>query len=151
MKKFFNDVISILSILCLLFFCSLAIPSRPQTQVPKHINENKVDLSTNQDSAIRFCRKYIQTFNISKNRLKRQLLFEEFSPEIADWAIEYVELTDDVDWKEEALQGAYKYVTNVHWTPVQLHNQLLSDMEGYTEEEARYAVTCIFGEGNSDN
>lgn len=80
---------------------------------------------------------YLQFQAFSKLGLIDQLLFEDYSKEDAEYAVNIL----DVDWKEQAVKKAESYLETMAFSQKGLLEQL--QYEKFTDEEAEYGVSNI--------
>ena len=95
-----------------------------------------------QKSALECALIYLDCIYFSRSGLYYQLLFEQYSPEDAAWAIEQL---DSVDWFDQAAGSAEEIVEFFpDISPLDLGQSLLNS--GFTAEEARYGSAVALGE-----
>ena len=85
---------------------------------------------------------YLDALYFSRSELYDQLLYEQYSPEEAAWAIGQL---DYIDWFDQAAgfaEGQMKY--SPEYSQLGLADLLLSC--GFTAEEAKYGAAVAFGE-----
>ena len=85
---------------------------------------------------------YLDVLYFSREGLYYQLLYEEYTPEEAAWAIGQL---DSVDWYDQAAGSAgemVEYFPDI--SPLDLGQTLLNS--GFTADEARYGSAAAFGE-----
>ncbi|MCV3166198.1 Ltp family lipoprotein, partial [Enterococcus faecium] len=70
----------------------------------------------------------------SKDGLYDQLVYEKYTPEQAQYAIDNI----NADWNENALQAAKDYLDYSAFSKDGLYDQLV--YEKYTPEQAQYAI-----------
>ena len=86
-------------------------------------------------AAIEAAISYVYCCDMSPIKLYDQLIFEGFSEEDSEFAVNHI----DTDFDEECYNAAYSYVVNIGGFSKQgLINQLV--FEGFTEEQAKKAV-----------
>lgn len=85
-------------------------------------------------NALKTAEDYLDYSGFSKSGLYDQLIFEEYPPEAAQFAIDNI----STDWNENALRTAKAYLEFSSFSDQGLYDQLL--FEGYTAEQAQYAV-----------
>lgn len=114
--------------------------SDPEAKVEQIKADKKIpdDATADQKAAIKKAESYLQTLHFSKEGLKKQLTseFDKFSPEDADYAIEFLQ----PDWNEQAVKAAKSYLETGHFSEIGLKNQLTSEFDQFTEEEAAYGI-----------
>lgn len=78
---------------------------------------------------------------MSKQGMYNRLISEPnpFSPEAAQYAVDNVK----ADWNANALEKAKSYQKTMSMSPEAIRSQLTSSFEGFTEEEADYAVSHL--------
>lgn len=89
-------------------------------------------------NALQSAEDYLEYTAFSKEGLKDQLKYENFSDDAISYAIENV----TADWKENAVRAAKDYLKFSPMSKDELYEQLI--YEKYTEEEARYAVEVVY-------
>ena len=72
----------------------------------------------------------------SKQGLYDQLIFEQHSPEAAQYAVD----TIDADWNQQALKSARFYRESMAMSHGAIYDQLTSEAEGYSASEAQFAI-----------
>lgn len=77
---------------------------------------------------------YLDYDSFSKQGLYDQLIYEKYSADAAQYAIDNVE----ANWNENALQTAQDYLDFSSFSDQGLYDQLIHDK--YTTEEAQYAI-----------
>lgn len=93
-------------------------------------------------SALRSAQSYSDMMHMSKAALFDQLTSEyadKFSPEAAQYAVDNIE----ADWNANALEKAKSYQDTMDMSPEGIRNQLTSEIEGFTQEEADYAIAHL--------
>lgn len=109
-------------------------PSKKETEAD---DESRDDVSQEYKNALKSAQNYLDMSGFSKKSLEKQLEFEGFSEDSANYALDSV----NVDWNEQALRSARVYYENMSMSKEEIFTQLSSDDgEGYTREQARYAV-----------
>lgn len=97
------------------------------------------DVSIEYENALTQAKMYNQNLSLSKDGLFRQLTSEyggQFSEDAANYAIEHL----DADYKQAALEKAKSYQGGLSMSKDAIYDQLVSDAEGFTKEEAQYAI-----------
>lgn len=89
-------------------------------------------------NAVRSANQYLNYTSFSRQGLVDQLLFENFSPDAAQYAVDNV----DVDWNEQAAKKAQEYLDYTSFSRQGLVDQLL--FEGFTAEQAEYGVSQAY-------
>ncbi|EAG2337948.1 hypothetical protein B1O56_15675, partial [Listeria monocytogenes] len=83
--------------------------SSAQQEEPANNEQHTPQLSRKQRNALNRAERYLSSSAFSQSRLKRQLLYEDFSESAADFAV----ATVDADWNEQALKKALRYSQNL--------------------------------------
>lgn len=104
---------------------------------PKN-TEKEEELPVEYAKALSSAKKYLKVSSFSKNKLKNQLLYEKFSEEAANYAVDNI----TADWHENAIKSAEKYLKLSDFSKERLYDQLIHDE--YTEDEAKEAVEKVF-------
>lgn len=111
-----------------------------RTKEEDNTEDNKEDdVSIEYENALTQAKMYNQNLSLSKDGLFRQLTSEyggQFSEDAANYAIEHL----DADYKAAALEKAKSYQSGLSMSKNAIYDQLVSDAEGFTEEEAEYAI-----------
>ncbi|MGI6020188.1 MAG: Ltp family lipoprotein [Lachnospiraceae bacterium] len=104
-------------------------------------------LSTEQRNAIRSAESYLEFTGFSKIGLVSQLSSEygdQYPEEVAEFAVQYLEDNNMVDWTEEAIESAQSYLSFSGFSKLGLIDQLTSEYgEQFTREEADSAVQYL--------
>lgn len=99
------------------------------------------------EQAIRSANSYLDYTAFSRTGLIKQLSSEYgemFSEEDATAAVNYLEESGSVNWKEQAVKSAKNYLQFSSFSRSELIRQLSSEYgEGFTTEEAEYAVSQV--------
>ena len=107
----------------------------PEEKAEREAREFLDSLPIERRSAIEMAQSYLSTMPFSPNGLYDQLLFEGFSEEDSQFAIEHL----IVDWDEMCYETAVSYITNVGgFSKKSLIHQLV--YEGFTKKQAKKAV-----------
>lgn len=93
--------------------------------------------TTGQTNAREQAESYLKFQVFSKLGLVDQLLFEDYSQEDSEYAVDVLK----VDWKEQALLKAESYLSNMAFSAKGLYDQLI--FEKFTEEEADFGVANV--------
>lgn len=91
-------------------------------------------MTVGQEQAVASAQSYIDLTPFSKSGLIDQLVFEKYSEDDAQFAVEHIE----VDWKEQAALSAENYLEMTAFSRQGLIDQLV--FEGFTEGQATYGV-----------
>lgn len=91
-------------------------------------------VSSESKNALQKANDYLAYTSFSKLGLYDQLIYEKYTPEAANYAIEHV----TADWNGNALQKAKGYLDYSSFSRQGLYDQLI--YEKYTETEAQYAI-----------
>ena len=107
----------------------------PEERAEREIREFLESLPIEKRSAIEMAQSYLSTMPFSPSGLYDQLLFEGFSEEDSQFAIDHL----IVDWDEMCYETAVSYITNVGgFSKQSLIHQL--EFEGFTKKQAKKAV-----------
>ena len=107
----------------------------PEERVEREIREFRNSLPIEKRSAIEMAQSYLSTMPFSPSGLYDQLLFEGFSEESSQFAIDHL----IVDWDEMCYETAVSYVTNIGgFSKKSLIHQL--EYDGFTKKQAKKAV-----------
>jgi colicin import membrane protein len=106
---------------------------KPAKEEPKE----EPELTLSQENALRSAKSYLDYTAFSKSGLVKQLEFEEYSAEDAEFAVNHIE----VDWNAQAVQAGKDYLDYSSFSRNGLIDQLKFD--GFTTEQATYAVDEI--------
>ncbi|KOY78262.1 hypothetical protein RZ75_12310 [Apilactobacillus kunkeei] len=107
-------------------------------------SDSDSDATTDQQSALQQADYYANDANMSKAKIYDQLTSSyggNFSSSDANYAINHL---DDVDWNQNALATAQKYVDDYHMSKSELYDQLTSSYgEQFTASQAQYAINNL--------
>ena len=107
----------------------------PEERVEREIREFRNSLPIEKRSAIEMAQSYLSTMPFSPSGLYDQLLYEGFSEEDSQFAIDHL----IVDWDEMCYETAVSYVTNIGgFSKKSLIHQL--EYDGFTKKQAKKAV-----------
>ena len=107
----------------------------PEERAEREIREFRDSLPIEKRSAIEMAQSYLSTMPFSPSGLYDQLLFEGFSEESSQFAIDHL----IVDWDEMCYETAVSYITNVGgFSKKSLIHQL--EYDGFTKKQAKKAV-----------
>ena len=107
----------------------------PEERAEREAREFLDSLPIEKRSAIEMAQSYLLTMPFSPSGLYDQLLFEGFSEEDSQFAIDHL----IVDWDEMCYETAVSYITNVGgFSKKSLIHQLVYD--GFTKKQAKKAV-----------
>ena len=107
----------------------------PEERAEREIKEFRDSLPIEKRSAIEMAQNYLSCMPFSPSGLYEQLLFEGFSDEDSQFAIDHL----IVDWDEMCYETAVSYITNVGgFSKKSLIHQLVYD--GFTKKQAKKAV-----------
>ena len=107
----------------------------PEERVEREIREFRDSLPIEKRSAIEIAQSYLSTMPFSPSGLYDQLLYEGFSEEDSQFAIDHL----IVDWDEMCYETAVRYITNVGgFSKKSLIHQL--EYDGFTKKQAKNAV-----------
>ena len=107
----------------------------PEEKAEREAREFLDSLPIEKRSAIEMAQSYLSTMPFSPSGLYDQLLYEGFSEEDSQFAIDHL----IVDWNEMCYETAVSYITNVGgFSKKSLIDQLV--FEGFTKKQAKKAV-----------
>ena len=107
----------------------------PEERAEREIREFRDSLPIEKRSAIEMAQSYLSTMPFSPSGLYDQLLYEGFSEESSQFAIDHL----IVDWDEMCYETAVSYITNVGgFSKKSLIHQL--EYDGFTKKQAKNAV-----------
>ena len=106
----------------------------PEEQPAEEEAPAEQDVPREHQNALRSADNYLSFTAFSQTGLYDQLLFEEYSPEAAQYAVDNV----GADWNEQAVKSAENYLDFTSFSPSGLYDQLV--YEGFTPEQAQYGV-----------
>ena len=107
----------------------------PEERAEREIKEFRDSLPIEKRSAIEMAQNYLSCMPFSPSGLYDQLLYEGFSDEDSQFAIDHL----IVDWDEMCYETAVSYITNVGgFSKKSLIHQLVYD--GFTKKQAKKAV-----------
>lgn len=112
-------------------------------------------LSQEEVNAVEQANSYITGQNFSKSGLIEQLSSEYgegFPKETAEKAVNLLDKYDFIDWNEQALATGKRYYTEQNMSKDGVYEQLVSEYgDGYTPEQAQYAVDRLESDSNNNN
>lgn len=88
-----------------------------------------------QEEIMKVAKKYSIKLYLSKEALKNELISLKYSEEDIEYALNHA----DIDYKENALKRAKEY-QKIGVEEVTIYDNLISSLEGFTKEEADYAI-----------
>ena len=107
----------------------------PEERAEREARDFLDSLPIERRSAIEMAQSYLSTMPFSPSGLYDQLLFEGFSEESSQFAIDHL----IVDWDEMCYETAVSYVTNIGgFSKKSLIHQL--EYDGFTKKQAKKAV-----------
>ena len=107
----------------------------PEERAEREAREFLDSLPIEKRSAIEMAQSYLSTMPFSPSGLYDQLLFEGFSEESSQFAIDHL----IVDWDEMCYETAVSYITNIGgFSKKSLIHQL--EYDGFTKKQAKKAV-----------
>ena len=110
-------------------------PAPTESPEEKERRESWEKLPIEKRAAIEAAINYIYCCDMSPVKLYEQLIFEGFSEENSEFAVNHI----DTDFDEECYNMAYSYVVNIGgFSKQSLIDQLV--FEGFTEKQAKKAV-----------
>ncbi len=100
-----------------------------------------------QQEALKSARSYLELMSFSRKELYGQLTSqygEGFLPEEANYAIEYLELHNEVSWYSEAVEAAESYLDVIGYSRRGLYDQMTSEYGSqFLPDEANYAISYL--------
>lgn len=116
-------------------------PTNPAntTYPPTTAQPVKSDIPSEYAGAVQQAEGYATANHLSKKGLFRHLLSNGYPRNVATLVSDHVA----TDWKTNALNKAQDYLTKGYYSKNGIYIQLLSPNEGFTKEEAFYAMTNI--------
>ena len=96
--------------------------------------ENQTNTTVNADA-------YLGNQSFSRKGLIKQLKVEGYSAKDSEFAVEYLEDNDQVNWNEQAAKTAQNYLDNQSFSRKGLIEQL--EFEGFTRKQALYGVNEV--------
>lgn len=122
--------------------------------IKEAINEAIDKLDLEQKNAIKSAENYLSFSAFSREGLIQQLSSDYgdgYSKEDAEFAVDYLEKNDLVDWKEQAYRAAENYLSVSPFSKKGLIDQLSSEYgDKYTKDEAEYGVNLLESNGEVD-
>jgi hypothetical protein len=97
--------------------------------------EEAPSISLDKGNALSSAQSYLDTQGYSRSALIEQLVFEDYAPADARWAVNNV----GADWNAQAAQSAQEYLNSQPFSRVGLIEQL--EFDGFTPAQARYGVS----------
>lgn len=120
-----------------------------QADKEEEVGEVKADIVQNEvidesvpeeyRNALEQAQEYIDTMFLSETGLYRQFNLD-YTVHFSDEAIQYAVENVNVDYNEEALEAAISHRGNYAYEGEELYNQLSGNYDGFTEEQAQYAM-----------
>jgi hypothetical protein len=105
------------------------------------------DITLSQQNAIKSARNYLEFMAFSRKSLLSQLSSEygdKYSVEDAEFAVNYLEENNLVDWNQQAVKAAQTYMEYSGYSKDALYEQLTSDYGNqFTKEQAEYALSQV--------
>ena len=115
-------------------------PTEEPTE-PTEEPEPENSLSVAQQNAVDMATSYLDNQSFSRKGLIKQLKFEGYSTEDSEFAVEYLQDNNQVNWNEQAAKTAQNYLDNQSFSRKGLIEQL--EFEGFTREQAVYGVNEV--------
>ena len=121
------------------------VSQNSENAIVENKSEDKVEdnIPKEYKSALREAKSYSDNLHMSKASIYDQLTSEfgaNLTAEVAQYAVDNV----DVNWKENALIRAEfyqrKYQGNLAYSKEEIYDELISEFEKFTPEEAQYAI-----------
>lgn len=101
------------------------------------LEEDETEISLETQNCIERAQEYLNVMPFSKKGLEKQLVYDGFPEEDAEYASENCL----VDWDEQASIAASMYLDSMSFSRQELLKQL--EFDGYTREQAEYGVTSV--------
>ncbi|HBI1792657.1 TPA: Ltp family lipoprotein [Enterococcus faecalis] len=99
--------------------------------------EERAKLPAEFGNALIKAEQYLKSTSFSKQKLYDQLIFEKYSNEAAEYAVNNIK----ANWDEQALKKAKSYQESMEMSPEAIRDQLTSEHgENFTPDEAEYAI-----------
>lgn len=137
-KNVFDDLVSSIHV--------IGAEYSDENDSTKPIDDLTEDFTIEQKNAFNAGIDYLTTGSFSKEGLINQLTseVEGYPIDVAKFAVEKIEDNDLVDWDEECEEAAQDYLETSSFSKQGLIDQLCSDAEGFTEEQAEKAVKKVY-------
>lgn len=113
---------------------SESVEIEPTEDVETTEPEETIQVSKEEENALRAAKIYLETMAFSREGLIKQLEYEQYSTTAATYAAEYC----GADWDEQAEKAAKNYLDIMPFSRDELIEQL--EYEGFTHEQAVYGV-----------
>lgn len=138
MNKTTKILLATVAVMVLVFAlsaCSLvATDSMNLLGDPEETTNSSGSATTGERMALSSAKNYLRTMGFSKSGLVKQLEFEGYSTDEANYAVENC----GADWNEQAVRVAESYLNAMPMSKKELVNQL--KYEGFTADEAQYGA-----------
>lgn len=96
--------------------------------------------SRDHENALESAEPHLRSGDFSESGLRGQLGFEQYSSDVAAWAVDNVH----ADWNAEALDAARSYSSMGSFWDSELPDQLTSEVaDQFTSEQADYAIANL--------
>lgn len=115
----------------------------PQTP-PSETETPEITQPVEHDNALRSAQNYLKVMAMSKGKLYDQLVYEQYSAEAAQYAVDTIE----ANWNEQAVKSAQNYQKVMPMSSGKLYDQLV--YEQFTPEQAQYAIDQLPSETAAD-
>ena len=100
----------------------------------KKVVKKSTRLTSGQRNALASAKSYLSFTAFSKKRLKNQLLYEKYSDQDAQYAVDHC----GANWYKQAYKSAKNYLSFMSFSEDELINQL--EFEGFTYDQAVYGA-----------
>ncbi|MGL6248165.1 MAG: Ltp family lipoprotein, partial [Culicoidibacterales bacterium] len=107
-----------------------SVETAPEVEAPSTSDS----ATSEQKNALKTAEKYLKFTSMSKGGLYDQLIYEQFSEEQAQYAVDQIQ----ADWNEQALKTAENYLKFSSMSNGGLYDQLI--YEQFSAEQAQYAI-----------
>ena len=97
--------------------------------------------TTGMQNAYRAANDYLKTMAFSRSGLIKQLKYEGYTSDEAEYAVSELERTG-VDWSVMATRAAEQYLKTMSFSKSRLKEQLIHD--GFTSSQAQHAVDMVY-------
>ncbi len=115
------------------------------SEVKVPLSAEPSDLSQDERDAIQCAQASLSYLPYSKAALIRELTneYNGYSENVATSAVQYMEDAGLVIWKDEAAEWALVLLDGGGFSSREIHNMLTTEYNGYTDDEADYAINYI--------
>lgn len=110
-------------------------PSTPSTDTST--NSSGTSVTAGQEQAAKMAQSYLNTMAFSRSGLIKQLKFEGFTQQEAEYGVDQT----NADWNAQAAKMAQSYLDSQSFSRSGLIDQL--EFEGFTSQQAEYGVQAV--------